>query len=197
MQERLSLVNEEYEEKKKVENTRGALEVLKNELLVQQDTLDRELFEEETFRPENFNETLSSQITKFLSDLNNYYLKQYMLANRVKQNQLNQIMKERREVYYSMLNKYHNEKVSDHVKKIYEKNKIIESDGRLYQQSNPIFLYPQSFRAHFYAPVKKAGSKYVDTYWFNIAFIWFLTIVLYLILYFDLLNKTINSKFFR
>jgi len=197
LQERLSLVNEEYEEKKKVENTRGALEVLKNELLVQQDTLDRELFEEETFRPENFNETLSSQITKFLSDLNNYYLKQYMLANRVKQNQLNQIMKERREVYYSMLNKYHNEKVSDHVKKIYEKNKIIESDGRLYQQSNPIFLYPQSFRAHFYAPVKKAGSKYVDTYWFNIAFIWFLTIVLYLILYFDLLNKTINSKFFR
>jgi hypothetical protein len=96
-----------------------------------------------------------------------------------------------------MLNKYQNENVVDNVKKIYEKNKVVESNGRLYQQSDPIFLLPESTRSHFFAPQKYLFGKYIDTYVFNIAFIWLLTIVLYIILYFDLLHKLIDAPVFK
>jgi len=100
-----------------------------------------------------------------------------------------------------MLNRYHNESVADQVKKIYEKNQIIEYQGRLYQRIDPIFLDPEprgiGIRSHFFAPRKYFLGKYIDTFTFNIAFIWFMTAVLYAILYFDLPGKLINSRLFR
>ncbi|MCA1747084.1 MAG: hypothetical protein LC655_05255, partial [Bacteroidales bacterium] len=83
------------------------------------------------------------------------------------------------------------------VKKIYEKNKIVESDGRLYQQSDPIFLLPESTRAHFYAPAKLLFGKYVDTYWFNIVVIWLGSLILYVVLYYDLLRRLIEAPLFK
>jgi hypothetical protein len=148
------------------------------------------------FAPEKFDDALSSKISVFLSDLNNFYLKQYMLNNRIKQGRLNQIMKERKELYYEMLDRYHNESVADQVKKIYEKNKIVESDGRLYQQSDPIFLLPEHTRSHFYAPAKTVFGRYFDTYWFNIVVIWLGSLILYAVLYFDLVRRLVRIPLF-
>ncbi|MCF8225507.1 MAG: ATP-binding cassette domain-containing protein [Bacteroidales bacterium] len=197
LEERLSLVMDEFEEKGRIRETQQELLVLKNEILRQQDSIGVSTFNRETFNPGNFTDQTYSEITAFFSELNDYYLEQFSKANRIKQDMLNQIMEEHRELYYSLLDKYHNESVSDHVKKIYEKNKIIESDGRLYQQTDPVFLYPESFRSHFYAPVKKAFGTYIDTYWFNIVFIWLISLLLYVILYFDLLHKLISSSLFK
>ncbi|MFZ0281590.1 MAG: hypothetical protein WAL29_08070, partial [Bacteroidales bacterium] len=44
-------------------------------------------------------------------------------------------------------------------------------------------------KAHFYAPIKRLGNLEIDTYWFNILAIWIVSIVLYLVLYFNLLTK--------
>jgi len=111
-------------------------------------------------------------------------------------------MKDRRSVYFSMLDRYHNESVSDQVKKIYEKNQIIEYHGRLYQQIDPIFLDPApegfiGIRSHFFAPRKYFLGMYYDTFKFNVGFIWFLTMVLYLVLYYDLLGRLVNSRVFK
>jgi len=136
-------------------------------------------------------------VDDFLDDINTFYLSRYTATNKKKHRYLDKLMSEKRAVYFSLLNKYHNESVADQVKKIYEKNPIIESEGRLYQQIDPIYLYPESTRSHFYAPVKLLGGKYFDTYWFNMAFIWFLTILLYGVLYFDLLHKLIDAPIFK
>jgi len=196
LEERLSAVNDEYRENGKVVEHAAALEVLKNELMREQDSLGVHSFTAEMFAPGSYDQALSSRISIFLSDLNSYYLKQFMVANRRKQAQLNQIMKDRKGLYYEMLNKYHNESVSDHVKKIYEKNRIVESDGRLYQQTDPIFLLPEGMRAHFYAPEKYLFGRYVDTYWFNIAVIWLGSLILYVVLYYDLLRRLIGAPLF-
>lgn len=185
LETRLSEVNDEFTKTGKVEESRAALEVLKNEILREQDSIEIASFTAAMFAPGNYSQQLSSEITRFLSDLNNYYLKQFMIANRIKQSKLNQIMKDRRDIYYEMLNKYHNESVADNVKKIYEKNRIVESDGRLYQQTDPIFLLPEQTRSHFYAPKKYLFGTYIDTYAFNMAFIWLITLLLYAVLYFD------------
>jgi ABC transport system ATP-binding/permease protein len=191
LESRLTKVNEEYRATGRVEQQQEALELLKNELLREQDSLKAQPFEAPMFAPEKFDDALSSKISMFLSDLNNFYLKQYMVNNRIKQGRLNQIMKERKELYYEMLDKYHNESVADQVKKIYEKNKIVESDGRLYQQSDPVFLLPGHTRSHFYAPAKIVFGNYFDTYWFNIVVIWLGSLILYAVLYFDLLRRLV------
>ena len=107
-------------------------------------------------------------------------------------------MEDRRELYFSMLNDYHNEAVADQVKRIYEKNQIIEWKGRLYQQIDPIFMDPEpeglGIRSHFYAPHKYFLGRYVDTYTFNIGFIWFLTLLAYLILYYQATRPIIKQQ---
>ena len=40
-------------------------------------------------------------------------------------------------------NKYYNESLADLVKNVHEKDRIIEYEGKLYQQINPIFVDPR------------------------------------------------------
>ncbi len=197
LEERLSDLRDEYRKNGAIKENLDALKVLKNEFLREQDTLLLNEFTAADFSADHYSPVFDSTATAFLEELNNHYLNQFILANKLKQKRLNAIMSDRRDLYYQMLDKYHNESVSDNVKKIYEKNKIIESDGRLYQQVDPIFLLPESMRSHFYAPRKYFFNTYVDTYVYNIIFIWFLAIILYLILYFDLLHKLLNARIFK
>ncbi len=196
LEKRLSILNDEFSKNERIEKNLDELLVLKNEIFREQDSLSLAKFTAPMFEPSAFTDEFSSEVTLFLSELNNFYLKKFMLANSIKQGRLNQIMKEKKEEYYSMLNKYHNESVSDQVKKIYEKNKIVESGRRLYQQSDPVFLLPETTRSHFYAPLKILFGKYFDTYWFNMAFIWLITMFLYIALYFDLLHRLIDAPVF-
>ena len=73
-------------------------------------------------------------------------------------------------------------------------NKIIEGKGTLIRKKDPIFMDPVSHdgRAHFYAPVKFIGPWQLDTFWFNFAVIWLMSLMLYLTLVHDTLRKTIE-----
>ena len=79
------------------------------------------------------------------------------------------------------------------------KTRSLNTKGRLYQQIDPIFLDPASegfigIRSHFFAPRKYFLGKYFDTFKFNMGFIWFLTLVLYLAFYYDLVGRLVNSR---
>jgi hypothetical protein len=69
-------------------------------------------------------------------------------------------------------------------------NKIYDSDKKLIQKADPIWMKPGSKhgRAHFYAPFKKLGNMKIDTLPFNIAAIWIMTAVLFITLYFNILK---------
>ncbi len=49
------------------------------------------------------------------------------------------------------------------------------------------------YRAHFFAPQKNLFGATVSTFLFNNVVIWFMTVLLYVTLYFELLRKLINS----
>ncbi|MBX2964451.1 MAG: ATP-binding cassette domain-containing protein [Cyclobacteriaceae bacterium] len=94
-------------------------------------------------------------------------------------------------------NRYYNESLGDLVKNINTKNRILEFNGELIQQINPIFLDPKNtgtldYRAHFFAPVKNFLNTAWDTFWFNIAVIWFMAVGFYITLYFEWLRKFID-----
>ena len=91
--------------------------------------------------------------------------------------------------------KYHNEKLEDFVTNKDETDKIVEFKNELIQKTDPVYLDPtQKFiKAHFYAPRKMIFGRYMDTFWVNIIVIWTMTLVFYLILYFRLLKRFLDS----
>jgi len=96
-------------------------------------------------------------------------------------------------------NKYYNESLADLVHNITEKERIIEVNGQLIQQMNPIFIDPKpanalDYRTQFFAPEKNLfGLGVVSTYVFNLIIIWLMTGFLYISLYFEWLRKGINA----
>jgi ABC-type multidrug transport system ATPase subunit len=87
----------------------------------------------------------------------------------------------------------YNNKLADFVLNRLAVSKIYESERRLIQKSDPVFMPPGSKhgRAHFYAPYKMIGSLRIDTLIFNIAVIWLMTAGLFAALYYNLLKRFI------
>lgn len=201
LEQRLNQCIYDFRENGKITFSEAALKVLQNEI-ARTDPLVKDIsYKVGELSPKMFSEATIAKTTRFLLALKKHYLKQFSIANKTKERHLAKLMEDRRDLYFSMLNHHHNEAVADQVKRIFEKNPIIESQGRLYQQIDPVFLDPEpswpGIRSHFYAPRKHFLGRYVDTYAFNMGFIWFLTLVLYFVLYFDLAGKLVNSSIFR
>jgi hypothetical protein len=95
--------------------------------------------------------------------------------------------------------RYANQAVTRMVENSTETSRIVEWRGQLIQKVYPIYFdehRPRSvfdFTSIFFSPVKKFMGVVFDTYYFNIAVIWSMTIFLYIALYFELLKKLVNS----
>ncbi len=89
--------------------------------------------------------------------------------------------------------KNYNENLADIVRNTLNKNKIFDSDKKLIQKADPVFMKPGSKwgRAHFYAPFKQIGNLKIDTLLFNVIMIWLMTFTLFITLYYNILKKFI------
>mgnify|MGYP000861590905 FL=1 len=69
-----------------------------------------------------------------------------------------------------------------------------ETDRKVIRKFEPAYMKATSGwgRAHFYAPVKRIGNLEIDTYWFNMAVIWTGSVILFLVLYFNLIRKLLE-----
>lgn len=146
----------------------------------------------------SFNENIANQVTEYLNNVQQYYIKAYNIASNEEDALVSKITKkDGADKFLEMKNLYENESLSDLVKNANTlEDKILESDGELIQRTEPVFLDPPSdtfLRAHFYAPRKSIFGKYFDTYWVNMCVIWFMTVILIIALYFDLLKKLIDG----
>ncbi|HBS87700.1 MAG: hypothetical protein A2W91_15665 [Bacteroidetes bacterium GWF2_38_335] len=95
------------------------------------------------------------------------------------------------EAINEMREQHQNINLEDLVLNKQEIKKILETEDRLIQRSDPIYRDPESSigRAHFYAPYKKIFGISIDTFWFNIFFIWLTSLVIYLTLWHDSIRK--------
>jgi hypothetical protein len=101
-----------------------------------------------------------------------------------------------RDGFILMKKQYTNESLEEFVKNENEKNKIRRYRDRLYQNYDQIFYDPENrlVKAHFYAPRKQIFGAYASTLAVNTAVIWLMTLVLYLLLYFRILLKILESS---
>jgi ABC transport system ATP-binding/permease protein len=94
-----------------------------------------------------------------------------------------------------MQDQHYNESLEDFSTNKNDLKKIVEFEGELVQKSNLVYLSPEGgfFDAHFYAPHKNLFGLRLTTLSANIMMIWFLTILMAILLYFDGLKKGLDK----
>ena len=149
----------------------------------------------ESVTPEGYTVDVASSLLEYLDKLLKHYSDAFQQANDTKEAKVNFLLKSNEKLYNAKKLAFHNESVSDQVLKVFEKNKILQFDDELIMQYEPIFRDPEpgSIRSHFLAPRKYFMGTYWDTFWFNMCVIWFMTITLYVTLYYELLKKLIET----
>jgi hypothetical protein len=90
----------------------------------------------------------------------------------------------------SLKMKYKNLAISDLVNNSDEINPYLKINGEYIRLFEPVYNIPVSKigRAHLFTPVKKIGNYHINTYWFNLSFIWLISILLYITLYLSFRN---------
>ena len=195
---RLENVKNEFDTKGTIDETKNDLKLLINEISKENVLVPiPPLTNIENLTPENVDRAILEQIELHLEELDGYYTREFLMATTERENKILYFIEQKPGLYNLMKDMYHNETIEEHVRKVFEKNKMVEFRHELIQQIDPIYKDPFprhwfGLRSHFFAPRKYFLGRYFDTYWFNMGFIWFLTILFYIILYFDLLKKLVQ-----
>lgn len=150
--------------------------------------------------PARFDSTVYQQTSAFLDRLNNYYINRFNTADSKKEEKVAAMTNspEKRKQFERFRDEYHNKSVAELVKNLGETNRIVEGESGLIQKIYPVYKKPEpehlvDFDAQFYMPAKHFLNQDVDTYFFNMGVIWFMTLVLIATLYYDVLRKIIRA----
>ncbi len=146
----------------------------------------------DSITPELFTENLADRLALWLNRADAEFRRLSHLADM----SLDNYISSNKMALDLLYNSYHNDKLEDIVRKVYEKNKMLEFRDRLIQNADLIYLEPASsgpsgFRTHFMAPVKRFMGYRVDTCRFNLLLVLSSVIVLYIMLYTEALRKVI------
>jgi hypothetical protein len=147
---------------------------------------------QDSLKPELFSLPLGEKLTRWITDAEREFTKQTNKADR----QLDSYISDNKGELSVLYNAYHNDMLEEIVRKVYEKNKILEFKNRLIQNVDLIYLEPEPagplrFRTHFMAPVKKFLGITAGTFTFNIILVLLSTVILYFLLYFEVLRRII------
>lgn len=178
-----------------IDKWESEMRLLKNETV----TIDRAGIIEsfsgaDSITPELFSENLALKIRAWLLRAGAEYRTLSNLADR----ELDKYTVSNKTELELLYNNYHNDRLEEIVRKVYEKHKMLEFRERLIQNVELIYLEPtetgpMNFRTHFMAPVKRFMGMRIDTYWFNISLVFTSLIVLYIMLYTGVIRKSINQ----
>jgi ABC-type multidrug transport system ATPase subunit len=142
-----------------------------------------------------FNDYYGDQAKKFIDSLSVLLRTKNRTISERKDSLVEDIQKKMGEAEFQKLKEAnYNESVMNIVLNRLNTNKIYESDNKLIQKADPVFMKPGSKygRAHFYAPFKQIGNLKIETLLFNVIAIWIMTIGLFVTLYLNALKRFIE-----
>jgi ABC-type multidrug transport system ATPase subunit len=188
-------------DEKSIKETEEAITLIKNSLAkepfrgnLENEDLDKLLVVGE------ISESTIKKLDTYVDLLRDNYLQDFNLA--VKKKETLQYHLENNEAYDFNLNeakdKYYNESLADLVRNLTVADRVIEFKGELIQQIDPVFNKPAkpgnmlNYRTHFFAPQKYFAGVYIDTFYFNLFVIWFMSLLLYIALYFEAFGKLLR-----
>lgn len=198
---KLDFVKTNNGDPEKVEDTKNALEILRNEIEREEEFIENlecpgcvSTLTTEAFTMETYDNTKA-----YFSILKTHY-KSIVDTNRRRIDRKNSeiIDKYGKDRYLELVDDNTNEALEQFATNKTDLTKVIEANGYLIQKSDPIYLDPYDkyfWNAHFYAPRKRVVmlNMYVPTYWANIIVIWLMSIILIITLRIDALKKTLDG----
>jgi hypothetical protein len=153
---------------------------------------------EKSLTLKTFNENVADQLRTELEQLEKIYLERFSKAESLKERLVAHKEATTDFKLGEYKDRYFNESLTDLVRNINTKDKIIEYDNKLLKQSDPIYTDPVNpghifdYRTHFFAPTKHFFGMLHDTFIFNIAVIWMMSLLLYIALYYEVFKKIID-----
>jgi len=153
--------------------------------------------------PEKFDESIQEALNIHLDKIRQFYIGLFSRADDAIEDTKKEIIKKNGSDYLIwLMNTYHNESMERFVRRSNDifSNRIIQYKDEFVQKFDPIYEDPTSpfVKAHFMAPTKKVGNNMYDTYYVNLAVLWFINIFLFVCLYFGLLKKALGiGDFFK
>lgn len=184
------------------EGITNALLVLRNEINNELIKIGEENFTDiDKLEVGKFDSTVFNNTAAFLTSLKSFYTGKHNRAMKEKDQLSESMMNTPAKIvqFEKMQSTYRNKKISEAVKGANSINRIVEYEGRFIQKWYPIFIdehrpkHMFDFSAQLYQPNKHFAGYIIDTYYFNIAVIWLMSVFLYITLYFDVLRKIIET----
>jgi hypothetical protein len=132
----------------------------------------------------------------YIERVRKYYIDVSKRAVELRDNSITVLERADKEGFIRMKKQFTNESLEEFVTNDNEKDKIKRFNDRLYQNYDQIFYDPPGkfIKAHFYAPQKQLFGYYVSTLAVNTGVIWLMTVVLYILLYFRVLHRLLESS---
>lgn len=197
--EMISINNEITRDSADWSDQERSFRILKNEVTRLNEVHDLRAFPyTEQITPEYYSTSISERLDNYLRFAKDHFAKEYLKAQSARDKLYEDLVNEMgREGFVELEKKYHNQFLADLLMNRAHFDMVYKGEDQLIQKKDPIYMRPYSSigRAHFYAPFKIFGSYEVPTFYFNLAFIWFMTILMYLALLDNTLKKII--KFFE
>ena len=146
-------------------------------------------------KPERITPDIASSALNYIESIRRYYVTYYNNANTRKDALITKLETEEPGVPQKLRDNYFNKSLEEFVTNKEEPDKIIDFKGELVQKMDPIYMHPKHkfIKAHFYSPTKQLFGLYVDTFLVNVIILWLITGALYIVLYFRVLKKLLES----
>ncbi len=149
----------------------------------------------EQITAEYYSTSIAEKLDEYLLYAKNHFAEEYLRAQTNRDALYQRLVTELgKDGFVELEKKYHNGFLADLLMNRAHLDMVYRGEDQLIQKKDPIFMRPYSNigRAHFYAPIKILAGWEISTFYFNISFIWFMTIVLYLALLDNTLKKIIK-----
>lgn len=148
-------------------------------------------------QPDSVDEVALYETVGYLEALKEHYNEIFQAKNQQRDAIVNHLVATQPRLYEAKRNAYHNESIADLATKAFEKNKILLFKDELVQQYDPVYRDPVptsalDIRSHFLAPRKHLLGHFFDTFWFDLAMIWVMSLVLYVSLHVEFLRRMGN-----
>jgi hypothetical protein len=177
------------------ESSKADLELVRNELTgLSKMGVVASFGSPEGFTPSGFTEEVYARASDSLDRARKIFMGRKRDADRLRDLRALRLAEEwgGEEAFNLKKKSYTNERLENLL--LNKKELLTEWNNHLVRKIAPIYQIPRSrmARAQLFAPVKRVGPYYIDTYWFNLVAIWLSAIIFYITLVNDLLRRFVN-----